>query len=269
MTNTHLIWKATGYDPKPQGAIAITSKKQDVQPYFSVSTKSLSLFQEKKFALELSCLEERNNIEVWFQVISNLLVGIMPDSKEIQKEDEIKQTKNIQIEPNDVTVDYHSPLTSLNCFAGTYFGQRVSVSEFSVAVDEQKRSEALQEIYILSQLKHTNIVALFGFFATGSLITVVSEYSPFTLSQYLFHPEKIVIDPVDFGRQITSGMHFLASKDIIHRYLRPSSILIEMYSASESDSLKVGERPLRQIFRFKIADFGLSLLKKKENGANH
>ena len=113
-------------------------------------------------------------------------------------------------------------------------------------VGDPKLMENLeQEIAIMRDYLHENIVQLFEHFSSQRYIYLVLELCPGgDLSKYI--KKRGRIDEVvthGFLKQISDGLQFLQSKNVIHRDLKPANILLT----------EVSDRAI-----LKIADFGFA-----------
>ena len=113
-------------------------------------------------------------------------------------------------------------------------------------VGDPKLMENLeQEISIMRDYLHPNIVQLYEHFSSSRYIYLVLELCPGgDLSKFIkkFHRIEEVIAQ-GFLRQLSDGLHFLQEKNVIHRDLKPANVLL-----SESSNHAV----------LKIADFGFA-----------
>ena len=102
-----------------------------------------------------------------------------------------------------------------------------------------------EEISILKQLSHVNIVKFFGFFETLNQLLIKMEYIKHgTLKKYMKNHKKISENEASLIlSQIFSAVVYLHSKQICHRDIKPENIMLSK------------ENDLRSI---KIIDFGLS-----------
>ena len=106
---------------------------------------------------------------------------------------------------------------------------------------EQDANMESQEIEILKQVSHENVVQYIQhFFEEGNLLIVTEFCNGGDLMQLIekkkpnqHFKETIVID---FIKQITKGTAYLHNKKIIHRDLKPSNIFI-----SSENCLKIGD----------------------------
>ena len=102
-----------------------------------------------------------------------------------------------------------------------------------------------EEISILKQLNHQNIVKFFGFFETINQLLIKMEYVRFgTLSKWIKSHKKITEEEASIIlAQIFSAVVYLHGKQICHRDIKPENIML----SREND-----------INGIKIIDFGLS-----------
>ncbi|KAJ4715328.1 Mitogen-activated protein kinase kinase kinase [Melia azedarach] len=125
-------------------------------------------------------------------------------------------------------------------------GQMCAIKEVRVVSDDQTSKECLkqlnQEINLLSQLSHPNIVRYYGselneerlsvyleYVSGGSIHKLLQEYGPFK-------------EPViqTYTRQILSGLAYLHARNTVHRDIKGANILVDPH----------GE--------IKLADFGMA-----------
>ena len=137
------------------------------------------------------------------------------------------------------------------------FGQVIHVTELSTnrdlavkVINKSGAGSALikkmkEEIAILKQLKHENIVRFFGFKETNNQLLIKMEYIKYgTLSRWMKDHHKISeSDASTILGRVISAVEYLHSKQICHRDIKPENIMI-----SKENDLK----------SIKIIDFGLS-----------
>ena len=110
-----------------------------------------------------------------------------------------------------------------------------------VSCSDQDINNEEQEIEILKQCSHENIVQFIeSFVEKGKLLIVMELCRGGDLMELIkkqkpnkYFPESTVID---FFKQITSGTAYIHSKKILHRDLKPSNIFI-----SSDNFLKIGD----------------------------
>ena len=102
-----------------------------------------------------------------------------------------------------------------------------------------------EEISILRQLNHENIVKFFGFFETNNQLLIKMEYIKYgTLSHWIKNHKKISEEEASIIlNHILSAIVYLHSKQICHRDIKPENIML----SKEND-----------LHSIKIIDFGLS-----------
>ena len=103
-----------------------------------------------------------------------------------------------------------------------------------------------QEITILKQLKHKNIVEFFGYTETNSKLYIIMEFIKFgTLKTWLVNHKEIIKEEEAslILSQILSAVQYLHSNDICHRDIKPENIMF----ANKDD-----------LTSLKLIDFGLS-----------
>ncbi|KAL4632572.1 hypothetical protein ACB092_04G061100 [Castanea dentata] len=112
-------------------------------------------------------------------------------------------------------------------------GQMCAIKEVKVASDDQTSRECLkqlnQEINLLNQLSHPNIVRYYGselgeealsvyleYVSGGSIHKLLQEYGPFK-------------EPViqNYTRQIVSGLAYLHGRNTVHRDIKGANILVD------------------------------------------
>ncbi|KOM30582.1 hypothetical protein LR48_Vigan01g013600 [Vigna angularis] len=112
-------------------------------------------------------------------------------------------------------------------------GQMCAIKEVKVVSDDQTSRECLkqlnQEINLLNQLSHPNIVQYYGselveeslsvfleFVSGGSIQKLLQEYGPFK-------------EPViqNYTRQIVSGLAYLHARNTVHRDIKGANILVD------------------------------------------
>nr|XP_043630617.1 mitogen-activated protein kinase kinase kinase 3 [Erigeron canadensis] len=112
-------------------------------------------------------------------------------------------------------------------------GQMCAIKEVKVVADDSSSKESLkqlnQEITLLSQLSHPNIVQYYGselgeetlsvyleYVSGGSIHKLLQEYGPFR-------------EPViqNYTRQVLSGLAFLHGRNTVHRDIKGANILVD------------------------------------------
>jgi fused-like protein len=92
-------------------------------------------------------------------------------------------------------------------------------------LDETSRLR--QEIEILKGLKHDNIILLLDAFETEHHFCLVMEYARGELYEILRQDRKLPEPLVcDVARQLVQALHYLHSRRIVHRDMKPQNVLI-------------------------------------------
>ncbi|XP_021844823.1 serine/threonine-protein kinase STY46 isoform X2 [Spinacia oleracea] len=129
-------------------------------------------------------------------------------------------------------------------YRGVYLGQDVAVKILrSEHLTEASEDEFAQEVAILREVRHENVVRFIGACTKSPDLCIVTEYMPGgSLYNYL-HKNKRALkfsELLKFAIDVSKGMEYLHHNDIIHRDLKSANLLM--------DSLQV----------VKVADFGVA-----------
>lgn len=116
----------------------------------------------------------------------------------------------------------------------------------------KESDKLMQEVEILKQLDHPNILKIYDFYYDDKYYYIITEYCKggelFDKITSVGHfNEKVAASII---KQILSGVAYLHSRGIVHRDLKPENILLE--SNQNKD------------FSIKIIDFGTSVLFKNQ-----
>lgn len=113
------------------------------------------------------------------------------------------------------------------------------------SVTQQAGSNLLEEVSVLRQLDHPNIMKLYEFFEDKKNYYLVSEvYRGGELFDEIINRQKFTeADAANTMKQVLSGVTYLHKHSIVHRDLKPENLLLE---SKAPDAL------------IKIVDFGLS-----------
>lgn len=138
----------------------------------------------------------------------------------------------------------HFPSSFLKC---SVISWQITLSQlWAEKVGDPKLMENLeQEISIMRDYLHPNIVQLYEHFSSSRYIYLVLELCPGgDLSKFIKKYHRIGEHIAQgFLRQLSDGLHFLQEKNVIHRDLKPANVLL-----SESSNQAT----------LKIADFGFA-----------
>eukprot|EP01059_Diplonema_ambulator_P036517 TRINITY_DN9115_c0_g1_i3.p1 TRINITY_DN9115_c0_g1~~TRINITY_DN9115_c0_g1_i3.p1 ORF type:complete len:1157 (+),score=377.92 TRINITY_DN9115_c0_g1_i3:339-3809(+) len=99
------------------------------------------------------------------------------------------------------------------------------------SVDKAQRSRVLNEVTMLHQLSHPNILHFFHWYETNNHLWLIEEYCTGSdvltlLKQDTSLPEETL---VTFASDLLSALNFIHSKGIIYCDLKPSNILIDAH----------------------------------------
>nr|BAM36968.1 protein kinase [Nicotiana benthamiana] len=126
-------------------------------------------------------------------------------------------------------------------------GALCAMKEVELLPDDPKSAESIrqlqQEINVLSQLKHPNIVQYYGSEIVGDRFYIYLEYvHPGSINKFIHdHCEAITESIVrNFTRHILCGLAYLHSKKTIHRDIKGANLLVDAYGV------------------VKLADFGMA-----------
>ncbi|CAI4226835.1 unnamed protein product [Auanema sp. JU1783] len=138
-------------------------------------------------------------------------------------------------------------------FKGTYFGA-AAIKQLNVGEPTVQQLQAFKnEVALLRKTRHQNVLLFMGFVKPPNLAIVTQWCEGSSLYKHIH-----VIEPrvefkmsviVDILKQITLGMDYLHSKNIIHRDLKTNNIFL-----------------MDDMSTVKIGDFGLATVKTRWNG---
>ncbi|KAJ6824327.1 serine/threonine-protein kinase STY8-like isoform X1 [Iris pallida] len=162
-----------------------------------------------------------------------------------------REIPEYEIDPKEIDFSNSFQITKGTFRMATWRGSQVAVKVLSedVITDEDKVTAFRDELALLQQIRHPNVVQFLGAVTQSSPMMIVTEYLP-KGDLCAFLKRKGALKPgtaVWFALDIARGMNYLHEhkpEAIIHRDLEPSNILRD-----DSGHLKV-------------ADFGVSKLLK-------
>ncbi|PKI76068.1 hypothetical protein CRG98_003540 [Punica granatum] len=116
-------------------------------------------------------------------------------------------------------------------FRGTYLGQDVAIKILrSEHINEAPAAEFAQEVEILREVEHRNVVRFIGACTKPPHLCIVTEYMPGgSLYDYLHnhHDSLKLFQLVKFALDISKGMEYLHQNNIIHRDLKTANLLMD------------------------------------------
>ena len=109
-----------------------------------------------------------------------------------------------------------------------YCGQVVALKFIPKGGRSQKDLAILrQEIEILRNLRHENIVLMLDYFETDEQMVVVTEFAQGELFEVLEDDKALPEDEVrSIARQLVHALHYLHSNRVIHRDMKPQNVLL-------------------------------------------
>uniref|UniRef100_A0A1I8GXU7 Non-specific serine/threonine protein kinase n=1 Tax=Macrostomum lignano TaxID=282301 RepID=A0A1I8GXU7_9PLAT len=138
------------------------------------------------------------------------------------------------------------------------------IQKKNLAKSQNLLSKEIKILKELSTLKHDNVVGLLDCIETGDRVFLVMEYcNGGDLAGYLMDKKTLSEDTIrHFLRQIARAMQALASRQVVHRDMKPHNFLLnwpEPIWTSLENAISPREKypPAHQI-SIKIADFGFA-----------
>ncbi|WOK95715.1 serine/threonine-protein kinase TNNI3K-like [Canna indica] len=166
--------------------------------------------------------------------------------------DNAPEVPEYEIDPSELDFTNSTNITKGTFRIVTWRGIQVAVKKFNedIMADEDKIRAFRDELALLQQIRHPNVVQFLGAITQSSPMMIVTEYLPKgDLCNHLKSKEPISpAVAVRYAIDIARGMNYLhrQSEPIIHGDLEPSNILID------------------DTGHLKVADFGDSKLLKVE-----
>ena len=157
-------------------------------------------------------------------------------------------------------------LLGIGSFGRVFLAQNINTLEYIAMKEIPKTSEDLltdseimDEIEILKNLDHPDIVRIMEFYNTDDCYYIINEYCPggelFDQVNNIFSETQIAV----MFRQIFSGLAYLHSNNVIHRDLKLENILIQEKEKSKETN--------EDLFILKIIDFGTAKIFDKNKKA--
>ncbi|XP_012066046.1 serine/threonine-protein kinase STY46 isoform X2 [Jatropha curcas] len=135
-------------------------------------------------------------------------------------------------------------------YRGVYLGQDVAIKILrSEHLNNTQEEEFAQEVAILRQVQHRNVVRFIGACTKSPQLSIVTEYMHGgSLYDYLHKNHNVLKLPqlLKFAIDVCRGMEYLHQNNIIHRDLKTANLLM--------DTQKV----------VKVADFGVARFQNQE-----
>ncbi|XP_061352814.1 mitogen-activated protein kinase kinase kinase 5-like [Gastrolobium bilobum] len=109
-------------------------------------------------------------------------------------------------------------------------GALCAMKEVKLYTNDPNMKQIVQEIHVLSRLKHTNIVQYYGSESVEDRFYIYLEYvHPGSINKYVHKRCGTLTESVirNFTRHILSGLAYLHSKKIIHRDIKGANLLVD------------------------------------------
>ncbi|KQJ92138.1 serine/threonine-protein kinase STY46 [Brachypodium distachyon] len=116
-------------------------------------------------------------------------------------------------------------------FHGTYFGEDVAVKVLKAEhLNKNVWNEFTQEVYILREVCHTNVVRFIGACTKPPKFCIITEYMSGGSLYDFVHKQRNVLDLptlLKFACDVCRGMCYLHQRGIIHRDLKTANLLMD------------------------------------------
>ena len=236
--------------------------------------KNLNLFSNPQCTIEKNTIDQiklTNTEKKRFEDIvrNSNLSRERPDFNNLKEESRISISNRLfinEIKEIPETKYTIKKLLGVGSFGRVFLAQNIYTSEYIAMKEIPKTSEDLltdseiiDEIEILKNLDHPDIVRIMEFYNTEKYYYIINEYCPggelFDQVNKIFSETQIAV----MFRQILSGLAYLHSNNIIHRDLKLENILIKEIEKSKETN--------EDLFVLKIIDFGTAKIFDKNKKA--
>jgi serine/threonine protein kinase len=93
------------------------------------------------------------------------------------------------------------------------------------ALQNAIKDKVISEINILQKMDHLHIIKLYEYKFDGDYILLVTEYCKDNLEKWMRNPHTIE-EKIEIMKQITNGIGYMHSNNILHRDIKPENILL-------------------------------------------
>ncbi|XP_053680664.1 LIM domain kinase 1 [Anopheles nili] len=152
---------------------------------------------------------------------------------------DLSRTKSFRVEPKAARIFRASDLVQGELLGKGFFGQvfkvthrvtqEVMVLKELYRVDEEAQKNFLKEVAVLRSLSHHNVLRFIGVLYKDKKLHLVTEFIPGGSLKELIHDSGQPLSweqRISFARDISSGMSYLHSMNIIHRDLNSLNCLV-------------------------------------------
>ncbi|XP_052862775.1 LIM domain kinase 1 [Anopheles cruzii] len=152
---------------------------------------------------------------------------------------DLSRTKSFRVEPKAARIFRASDLVQGELLGKGFFGQvfkvthrvtqEVMVLKELYRVDEEAQKNFLKEVAVLRSLSHNNVLRFIGVLYKDKKLHLVTEFIPGGSLKELIHDSGLPLSwqqRISFARDISRGMSYLHSMNIIHRDLNSLNCLV-------------------------------------------
>jgi serine/threonine protein kinase len=167
-----------------------------------------------------------------------------------------KETNCFQFKTPKSNYLLYLPYIGRGTFSKVYYGKDEIGNEIAIKcvtkskVTKVELSYVHKEIEIMKKLSHPNIIKLIDTLDTDKHIYIISEYCNYKTLTELFEIKLTEIELHHIIKQLCSALHYIRSKNIYHKDLKPQNIFMNrIISTAEWDILDI---------EIKLGDFGFA-----------
>uniref|UniRef100_A0A182Q8M8 LIM domain kinase 1 n=1 Tax=Anopheles farauti TaxID=69004 RepID=A0A182Q8M8_9DIPT len=209
-------------------------RKKD-EGYMSGSSRKL-----QKRAKDVNCNTATNSLKE--KERSSSMSRLLDEHRTIAAGGEfydLSRTKSFRVEPKAARIFRASDLVQGELLGKGFFGQvfkvthrvtqEVMVLKELYRVDEEAQKNFLKEVAVLRSLSHHNVLRFIGVLYKDKKLHLVTEFIPGGSLKELIHDSGQPLSwqqRISFARDISSGMSYLHSMNIIHRDLNSLNCLV-------------------------------------------
>jgi LIM domain kinase 1 len=152
---------------------------------------------------------------------------------------DLSRTKSFRVEPKAQRIFRASDLVQGELLGKGFFGQvykvthkvtqEVMVLKELYRVDEEAQKNFLKEVAVLRSLSHNNVLRFIGVLYKEKKLHLVTEFIPGGSLKELIHDSGLPLpweQRISFAKDISCGMSYLHTMNIIHRDLNSLNCLV-------------------------------------------